>query len=259
MRVLFLFICLFYPLPAASDLVLQKRGKMPDQMISDTWKSAKVFVPGLSESEVKFNEVPKETKKHPVVIFMHGCGGINESTLRWGKFLSELGYIAVFPNSYAISGREKYCDTKNQITNAGNANGIAVKNLRANEIRVTKHAVLKTNWADDKNLFLMGHSEGGAGVAFSRGSGFRAVVSSGFKCGKPHPVKRKLPIRVSQQTPILFIYYKNDPWFDYDNCKGFVKKRNNATLLELKGSKHETSSNKIARDAVEEFFAKYRY
>ena len=55
-----------------------------------------MFVPGLSESEVKFNEVPKETKKHPVVIFMHGCGGINESTLRWGKFLSELGYIAVF-------------------------------------------------------------------------------------------------------------------------------------------------------------------
>ena len=53
--------------------------------------------------------------------------------------------------------------------------------------------------------------------------------------------------------PILFIYYNNDPWFDYDNCKGFVKKRNNATLLELKGSKHETSSNKIARDAVESF------
>ena len=137
--------------------------------------------------------------------------------------------------------------------------GRAVKNLRANEIRVTKHAVLKTNWADDKNLFLMGHSEGGAGVSFSRESGFRAVVSSGFKCGKPHPVKKKLPIRVSQQTPILFIYYKNDPWFDYDNCKGFVKTRNNAALLELKGSKHETSSNKIARDAVEEFFAKYQY
>ena len=72
-------------------------------------------------------------------------------------------------------------------------------------------------------------------------------------------MKRKLPIRVSQQTPILFIYYKNDPWFDYDNCKGFVEKRINATLLELKGSKHETSSNKMARDAVEEFFAKYRY
>ena len=152
MRILFLLICLFYPLPAASDLVLQKRGQMPDQMISDTWKSAKVFVPDLSGSHVKFNEVPKETKKHPVVIFMHGCGGLNKSSLHWGKFLSELGYIAVLPDSYAISGREKYCDTKNQITNAGNANGIAVKNLRANEIRVTKDAVLKTNWADDKNL-----------------------------------------------------------------------------------------------------------
>ena len=70
----------------------------------------------------------------------------------------------------------------------------------------------------------MGHSEGGAGVAFSQESGFRAVVSSGFKCIN-HPVKRKLPIKVGQQTPILFIYYKNDPWFDYlIIVRGFVKR-----------------------------------
>ena len=163
---------------------------MPDQMISNSWKSAKVFVPGSSGLPLKFNEVPKDTKKHPVVIFLHGCAGLKKGSLRWGKILSELGYIAVFPNSYAIPGRVIYCDPIKNQTNAGNANGKAVKTLRANESRITTDAVLKTNWADATNLFLMGHSEGGAGVAFSRAHAFRAVVSSGFKCGKYHSSKK---------------------------------------------------------------------
>ena len=257
MRVFLLIIFLFFSLPASSQLVLQTGGLMPDQMISDSWKSAKVYVPGLSSSPVKFNEVPKDTKKQPVVIFLHGCGGLNKPSLGWGKILSELGYIAVLPDSYAIPGRKLYCDIKNKKA-LGGRKGVGVKTLRANEIRVTKNAVLKMGWADKKNLFLMGHSEGGAGVAFSRAFEIKAVVSSGFKCGKYHPVRGKLPIRVNDQTPILFIYYKKDPWFNYDNCKDFVKTRNNASIVELEGSKHETSSNQIAQDAVKEFFSKYR-
>ena len=257
MRTFLLFISLFYSLPAASELVLQRGGRMPDQMISHTWKSAKVYVPGLSESPVKFNEVPQDTKKHPVVIFLHGCGGLNKPSLRWGKILSELGYIAVLPDSYAIPGRKIYCDIKNKKT-PGGGKGVEVKTLRANEVRVTKNEVIKMSWADDKNIFLMGHSEGGSGVAFTRDRVFRAIVSSGFKCGKYHPIRGKLPIRVHPKTPILFIYYKNDPWFNYDNCKDFVKTRNSARVVELEGSEHETSSNQIARDSVAEFISKHK-
>ena len=255
MRTFLLFISLFYSLPAASELVLQRGGKMPDQMISHTWKSAKVYVPGLSESPVKFNEVPQDTKKHPVVIFLHGCGGLNKPSLRWGKILSELGYIAVLPDSYAIPGRKIYCDIKNKKT-PGGGKGVEVKTLRANEARVAKNKILKMSWADRNNLFLMGHSEGGSGVVFMRGLSFKAVVSSGFKCGKYHPTHGRLPIRLSAKVPVLFIYYKNDPWFNYDNCKDFVKTRDNARVVELEGSTHETSSNQIARDAVAEFFSK---
>ncbi len=155
-----------------------------------------------------------------------------------------MGYIAVLPDSLAIPGRKVNCDSKNKITNSGRVRGSGMKNLWANEIRVTKDVVLKISWADDKNLFLMGHSEGGAGVAFTKAFNFRAVVSSGFKCGKYW--RGKLPIRVNAQTPILFIYYKNDPWFNYDNCKDFVKTRNNARAVELEGDIHETASNQIA-------------
>lgn len=257
MRLLLLFIFLFYSLPAASQLVLQRGGQMPDEMISDSWKSAKVYVPGLSESPIKFNEVPEGIKKHPVVIFLHGCGGLNKPSLRWGKILSELGYIAVLPDSYAIPGRKVYCDIKNKKT-PGGGKGVEIKTLRANEVRVTKNEVIKMSWADDKNIFLMGHSEGGSGVAFTRDRVFRAIVSSGFKCGKYHPIRGKLPIRVHPKTPILFIYYKNDPWFNYDNCKDFVKTRNSARVVELEGSAHETSSNQIARDSVAEFFSKHK-
>jgi dienelactone hydrolase len=255
MRKVLLFISLFYSLPAASELVLQSRGQMPDQMISESWKSAKIYIPGLSGLPIKFNEVPEDTKKYPVVIFLHGCGGINKDSLRWGRFLSKLGYITVLPDSFAIPGRKKNCDSVKKIRSI-NKTPTQIKNLRANEARVAKNKILKMSWADRNNLFLMGHSEGGSGVVFMRGLSFKAVVSSGFKCGKYHPTHGRLPIRLSAKVPVLFIYYKNDPWFDQDNCKDFVKTRNNVKVIELEGDKHGTSSNQIARDAVAEFFSK---
>ena len=41
-------------------------------------------------------------------------------TLLRHQFLSELGYIAVLPDSYAIPGRKVYCDIKNKKLNALN-------------------------------------------------------------------------------------------------------------------------------------------
>ena len=227
---------------------------MPDEMISASWKSAKVFVPGLPESPVKFNEVPEGTKKHPVIIFLHGCGGINKPSVLWGKVLSKLGYIVVLPNSYAIPGRKVFCDIKNKKT-VGGAMGVEIKTLRANEVRVAKNEIIKMSWADDESIFLMGHSEGASGVVFTRDLDFRAIVASGYKCGKKNR-RGKLPIRVDTQTPILFIYYKNDPWFDYDNCKEFVKTRDNVHVIELEGNTHQTSTNQIAREAVAKFLSK---
>ncbi len=61
------------------------------------------------------------------------------------------------------------------------------------------------------------------------------------------------------QTPILVIYYKNDPWFNYDNCKDFAKTRNNVRVVELAENTHETSSNQIVRNEVAEFFSKHKY
>ena len=68
MRVFLLIIFLFFSLPASSQLVLQTGGRMPDQMISNSWKSAKVYVPGLSGSPVKFNKVPKDKAIRAAII-----------------------------------------------------------------------------------------------------------------------------------------------------------------------------------------------
>ena len=88
--------------------------------------------------------------------------------------------------------------------------------------------------------------------------GILPIDSFGFLDTGHSILRGKLPIRVHPKTPILFIYYKNDPWFNYDNCKDFVKTRNSARVVELEGSAHETSSNQIARDSVAEFFSKHK-
>ncbi len=51
-------------------------------------------------------------KKYPVVIYLHGCGGITSSNdTRWGKFLSEMGFVVILPDSLARPGRISNCDT----------------------------------------------------------------------------------------------------------------------------------------------------
>lgn len=256
-RIPVLLILLLLSFPAASELLLQRGGRMPNEMIIESWKSAKVVVPGLTGSPIKLNEVPEDTKAHPIVIFLHGCNGINQDSIRWGEALRKLGYIAILLDSFAIPGRQSNCDGENKIRDAG-GKAVEVKTLRANETRVAREKIRTLHWADDSNIFLMGHSEGGAGVVFTRATGFRAVISSGFKCGYYHPKTKRLPIRVDAKIPILFLYYKEDPWFDTDNCKNFIKTRNNVRVIELEGNNHETSSNDIARHEVAEFLRKNR-
>src|SRR5664279_2383747 len=74
------------------------------QNISTAWYAGKLYVPaalstkGSACESIPFGKCAMEIKpgKHPVIIFLHGCGGPNPLT----PFL-ELGAIVIAPDSFA--------------------------------------------------------------------------------------------------------------------------------------------------------------
>jgi dienelactone hydrolase len=216
--------------------------------VSKAWESAVVYVPS--------NFLPKRVidvrvdAPQPVVIFLHGCGGIDMHERRWADHLKSQGFIVVLPDSLAIPGRSKNCDSTTHTTNLGK---IPVRELRPAEASYAMARVREQTWADQDNIFLMGHSEGGMTVSRTPVEGFKAVISSGFWC------HRRLEIKHGG-APFLFLNWENDPWFrdvpDKRNpqiCQQLSEKRASTEQVLLVGQGHATSQSDSAKMAVEKF------
>lgn len=218
------------------------------------WESAVVYVPS--------NFLPKRVidvrvdAPQPVVIFLHGCGGIDMHERRWADHLKSQGFIVVLPDSLAIPGRSKNCDSTTHTTNLGK---IPVRELRPAEASYAMARVREQTWADQDNIFLMGHSEGGMGAYLTPEMGFKGIIISGFICLIPGGIRAQLA------TPVLAINWELDPWFirpDRPNLqcaeRPFWSRRSNAKQLVLPGQGHATAFETIARDAVGSFLKEFR-
>ncbi|MBI4525090.1 MAG: hypothetical protein HY695_14900 [Deltaproteobacteria bacterium] len=118
--------------------------------------------------------------------------------------------------------------------------------MRLQEIEHALGMVRGAPWADLRNLFLMGHSEGGAAVARWEGNGFKALIISGSRCPNG--------IRASSVIPVLAIRFEQDPWARGKlSCGSWLSGRGNATEIKLAGSGHDTSRSPEAQDAVLNF------
>jgi dienelactone hydrolase len=103
----------------------------------------------------------------PVVIALHGCGGLYATTgarkgqlnarhHAMGEMLSEQGYHAVFPDSFGSRGIEGICSEVQRLKN-----GIAVgmPERRADVLAVLAW-VRAQSWADPKRVAILGWSHG---------------------------------------------------------------------------------------------------
>lgn len=75
--------------------------------VSKAWDKAVVYVP--NQFFTKTVETVEVEKPMPVVVFLHGCGGIHDHERRWAEEIKAAGYIVVLPNSFGIPGREVNC------------------------------------------------------------------------------------------------------------------------------------------------------
>jgi poly(3-hydroxybutyrate) depolymerase len=222
--------------------------------VSKAWEGAQVYVPSNFLTK-KVDDV-KVDKPLPVVILLHGCGGIGDHEKKWAQNLKSEGFIVVLPDSFAIPSREINCVPSSNTPNVGK---VPVNDLRPAEAEFAMKKVQEQVWADKNNIFLMGHSEGGAGAFLTKEAGFKGVIVSGFSCG----VRRK--VGSADTTPFIAINWEIDPYFSKDDSpqrqcsdRPFWKNRVDKVEVILKGKGHATASDSLANREVISFL-KMRY
>ena len=224
--------------------------------VARTWEEARVFLPG---SAVPFKPAKAPARDHPLptVLYLHGCTGFDYShdgTMGgWAQTLIAAGYAVVMPTSFAREHRPHACDPATYMYNVGLA--VEVFDMRREEIEYALAQLRTLPWVDRRNLFLMGHSEGGATVARWREGGFSGHIISGWTC-----THRSDPafdgVQAPLATPVLAIAFQSDPWFRgvlEGSCASKFGERQDARQVTLPGSGHNTASYPEARAAVLQF------
>ena len=218
--------------------------------VRNSWEKAVVYVPGNFLTKSVDNITVSNPM--PVVLFLHGCGGINEQERKWANFLKSQKFIVVLLDSYAIPNREKNCISATNTTNIGK---VPVNDLRPAEAEYAISKLKDMPWADSNNIFLMGHSEGGMGAFLTKELGLQGVIISGFPC-----TIRGRRFGSSKDTPTLILNHERDPFFirpgvEYAQCsdRPYWKFRTNSTEVILSGNGHGTADAPIAQEAVSNF------
>lgn len=216
--------------------------------VNKSWENATVYLPGNSSATTP-DKIGGDTQL-PVVIYLHGCTGITYESTSWGNYIAGLGYIAILPDSMARR-TETNCDPKSKKS----GKFPQAHAMRQEEIKYALEQVRKSPWADTKNIFLMGHSEGGTAAARTKHEGFSGIIISGWRC-----TNTKNPnfdgIFAPFETPILTLEWTRDDWqseVTKGSCSEKFEKRNKAQQVLFPGSGHNVFDQIAAREAVSLF------
>jgi hypothetical protein len=137
---------------------------------------------------------------------------------------------------------------------------------RQQEITYALDQIGKSPWADKRNIFLMGHSEGGIATAQSNHGGFRGIIISGWTCTNVIVAESKHPeiggIHSPKDIPVLAIAYKDDVWRKGKNNEGRCADKadgRDLVQIDLEGNSHDTFGVKVAEDAVSIFLRQHLF
>jgi hypothetical protein len=222
--------------------------------VSKAWDYAEVYLPG--NLMMRRPDSVTSDKAFPAVVFLHGCGGITDHERRWAQHLKSEGFVAVFPDSLRIPGRQRNC-TQDPSFN-GEFSNVLMSQLRPAEFAHTMSQLKNSSWVDQKNIFLMGHSEGAMAAYLIRDESVRGVVISGFPCSEGGALRG--PLRAPLDTATLVVNWELDTSFarpgrPYIQCadRPFWRLRTSAAQVLLPGQGHPTGFSPLARDAVTQF------
>ena len=208
---------------------------------------APVLMP-YTGSRVTFSEL-KLNKSTPVMIYLHGCGGINpyHDIYGWGEYIAKMGFVVVIPNSFERPNRISNCNSGTKQTGFFPP----VWEYRQQEILYALEQFKQIKNIDLNAIFLMGHSEGGVAAAQNSNKDFRGVIISGWTCARVTS-----GLMADKDTAVLAIAYTKDFWYETYNLRGRcidVARGQKVTQVDLKGYGHDTYMEQQAKDAVYKF------
>jgi dienelactone hydrolase len=220
-----------------------------------SWKKAVVFTP-YTVNAASISDI-KTDQRYPVIVYLHGCTGIVDwHDYDWGRTLAKSGYIVIIPDSMARMGRVPNCDP---VRKSGSNLFPMAYEYRQQEIEYALEQLKNSTWADNKKLFLMGHSEGGISVARSQYAGFRAHIILAWTCTSSYEMGLD-GIRSPKEVPILAVAAIRDQWRvgkkTYGRCIDKADGRN-VTQVDLDGEIHATTKYPESKPAVLNFLKQF--
>ena len=235
------------------SIFLERQKKLKEELEMALTK-ATVYLPG----SLLPTRPDKVTAKDPspVLVFMHGCTGISNHDSMWARFISDLGFIVVMPNSMARPDRVSNCDSQSaKITNRFPF----AYEYRLQEIDFAWERLQNYPWARKNQIFLMGHSEGGVSVARTKSGRFQGLIISGWSCtNKFNPSYNGM--FAPKHIPVLAIADRDDFWHRgtqwQGQCIDHAAGRESFIQVDLKGGDHATYPYPEARNAVRDFLVR---
>ncbi|MEK6709116.1 MAG: alpha/beta fold hydrolase [Nitrospinota bacterium] len=234
--------------------------KVPEVEI--TWRRAHVLLP-LAKDRLAGGRMDEALirgelaalpagKKFPAVLYLHGCSGLTPGNFDYMQLLADAGYAVVAPDSFARPGRPKTCDPPLHRGIPG-APFREVSAMRQEEIRFAFDRIREVAWVDQRNVFLMGHSQGGSAAAAYPNRGFRGVIVSGSVC--------QLGLNAPEGTPVLSVYSEDDPWrnkLSARGCEERAAERGRPIGFHLfEGDAHNLAGNARARGLILDFLGRH--
>jgi len=218
--------------------------------VEKSWDKATVYVPG-KWFPTSIDKISVD-RPMPVIIYLHGCVGIaRDHDGMWAEYLTTQGFIVVLPDSMARPSRYHNCDPRQRRGNLWPQ----AHEYRLQEIAHALDRVMTSTWADKKNVFLMGHSEGGIAVARSQHSEFAGKIILAWGCTSSKPEFDG--IFAPKHVPVLSVAYMDDEWrkgtHNEGTCGAKAQDRTNFRAVDLPGRWHATAGDIHARQAVKEF------
>lgn len=187
--------------------------------VQPTWDRAVVYAPaGTGRSRrLSTAELPgylADRQPLPVIVYSHGCSGIERIGHAAGEFYARNGYLFVAPDSFARPEKPTSCQP------ALRRGGLHrnVLGWRHAEIDFAIAQLRNLPGLSDAKIALVGHSEGGIATATYRGAALAARVIEGWTCQAGWSEYRGL--NAPRDEPVLSLVGEDDPWFRLPELRG---------------------------------------
>jgi dienelactone hydrolase len=156
----------------------------------------------------------ERTSFRGAVVYMHGCSGVNQLSVKTADMLAGEGYIVFVPDSFARANKPMSCDPLRYL---GGLHREVLDWRHAEADHALKQAKALPS-VDPSKLFLMGLSEGGITTATYVGEPVAGRIIEGWTCHAGWPEYRGL--HAPPTAPLLAPRAANDPYLHHPALRG---------------------------------------